>query len=125
MFGIAEGRNVIFVTLESTQTFVINEKVNGQEITPFLNKFIQKSYYFDHFYQQTEQGKTSDSEFIVANSLYPSLSGSVFLRRAKMRTIRCIKHWQTTITEHRFSMPTIKILEQGRHVQSPWHRQLL
>lgn len=83
MFGIAEGRNVIFVTLESTQTFVINEKVNGQEITPFLNKFIQKSYYFDHFYQQTEQGKTSDSEFIVANSLYPSLSGSVFFTKSE------------------------------------------
>ena len=43
MFGIAKGRNVIFVTLESTQTFVINEKVNGQEITPFMNKFIQKA----------------------------------------------------------------------------------
>ncbi|KKB75408.1 MULTISPECIES: LTA synthase family protein [Bacillus] len=83
MFGIAKGRNVIFVTLESTQSFVINEKVNGKEITPFLNQFIHKSYYFDHFYQQTEQGKTSDSEFLIANSLYPSLSGSVFFTKSE------------------------------------------
>ncbi|MGN9866558.1 LTA synthase family protein [Bacillus swezeyi] len=83
MFGIAKGRNVIFVTLESTQNFVIHEKVNGEDITPFMNDLIKKSYYFDHFYQQTEQGKTSDSEFIVANSLYPSLSGSVFFTKSE------------------------------------------
>lgn len=81
-FGLAKGRNVIFVTLESTQSFVLNEKVNGKEITPFMNDLIKKSYSFDHFYQQTEQGKTSDSEFIVANSLYPSLSGAVFFTKS-------------------------------------------
>ncbi|MGQ9008018.1 LTA synthase family protein [Bacillus stercoris] len=81
-FGLAKGRNVIFITLESTQSFVLNEKVNGKEITPFMNDLIKKSYYFDHFYQQTEQGKTSDSEFIVANSLYPSLSGAVFFTKS-------------------------------------------
>ncbi|MGE6630053.1 LTA synthase family protein [Bacillus sp. NPDC077027] len=77
-FGLAKGRNVVFISLESTQHFVVDRKINGEEITPFLNQLIQKSYYFDEFYQQTEQGKTSDSEFIVANSLYPSSSGAVF-----------------------------------------------
>ncbi|MRX71946.1 sulfatase-like hydrolase/transferase [Bacillus lacus] len=82
MFGAAKGRNVIFVSLESTQSFVVNEKVNGQEITPFLNDFINSSYYFENFYHQTEQGKTSDSEFIVANSLYPLGRGAVFFTHA-------------------------------------------
>ena len=40
-YGIAEGKNVIFISLESTQNFVINEKMNGQTITPFLNKLIK------------------------------------------------------------------------------------
>ena len=57
MFGITKGRNVIFVTLESTQTFVINEKVNGQEITPFMNKFIQKSYLFRPFLSADRTGE--------------------------------------------------------------------
>ncbi|MDK8781393.1 LTA synthase family protein, partial [Staphylococcus epidermidis] len=78
LFGIAEGRNVIFVSMESTQSFVVNETLNGEEITPFLNDFIQESYYFDNFYHQTEQGKTSDSEFLTANSLYPLGRGAVF-----------------------------------------------
>ncbi|MCY8818567.1 LTA synthase family protein [Bacillus atrophaeus] len=82
LFGAAKGRNVILVSLESTQSFVINEKVNGQEITPFLNDFIKESFNFNNFYHQTGQGKTSDSEFIVDNSLYPLGRGAVFFTNA-------------------------------------------
>lgn len=78
MFGIAKGKNVIMISMESTQGFVINKTVNGQEITPFLNDFIKESYYFNNFYHQTGQGKTSDSEFLVENSLYPLSRGAVF-----------------------------------------------
>ncbi|MEI2665444.1 LTA synthase family protein [Rossellomorea sp. LJF3] len=78
MFGVAKDKNLIIVSLESLQNFVINSEVNGQEITPFLNDFIGESYYFDQFYHQTQQGKTSDSEFIMDNSLYPLNRGAVF-----------------------------------------------
>lgn len=81
-FGAAEGRNVIIVTLESTQNFVINEKMNGEVITPYLNELIKDSIYFNEFYHQTGQGKTSDSEFLVENSLYPLNRGAVFFTHA-------------------------------------------
>jgi uncharacterized sulfatase len=82
MFGIAEGKNVIVLSLESLQSFVVNETIDGEEITPFLNQLIEESYYFDQFYHQTAQGKTSDSEFLVANSLFGRESGSVFFTHA-------------------------------------------
>ncbi|SDB99286.1 Phosphoglycerol transferase MdoB [Pelagirhabdus alkalitolerans] len=78
MYGIAEDKNVIFVTLESLQSFVINNELHGEEITPFLNELIDDSYYFENFYHQTEQGKTADSEFIMETSLYPLPSGSAY-----------------------------------------------
>lgn len=80
LFGVAEGRNIIFISAESLQTFVINNDVNGQTITPFLNSLIdhEDTYYFENFYHQTQQGKTSDSEFVTENSLYPSSRGAVF-----------------------------------------------
>lgn len=78
MFGVAEGKNVIFVTLESLQSFVINNTLHGEEITPFMNQLAEESYYFDNFYHQTEQGKTADSEFIMENSLYPLPSGAAY-----------------------------------------------
>ncbi|MCG4841069.1 glycerol phosphate lipoteichoic acid synthase, partial [[Ruminococcus] torques] len=37
LFGIAKGRNVIVIHLESFQQFLIDKKINGQEVTPFLN----------------------------------------------------------------------------------------
>ncbi|GGB29365.1 sulfatase-like hydrolase/transferase [Virgibacillus dakarensis] len=80
LYGIAEGKNVIFISAESLQTFVINNEVNGEEITPFLNSLVddKDTYYFENFYHQTMQGKTSDSEFLTANSLYPLPRGAVF-----------------------------------------------
>lgn len=80
LYGIAEGRNIIFISAESVQSFVINNEVNGQTITPFLNSLVDDpdTYYFENFYHQTEQGKTSDSEFLTENSLYPSARGAVF-----------------------------------------------
>ncbi|MDX8361820.1 LTA synthase family protein [Cytobacillus sp. IB215316] len=83
LFGIAKDRNVIMVSMESLQNFVINETINGEEITPFLNDLIEESYYFNNFYHQTGQGKTSDSEFVVENSLYPLGRGAVFFTNAE------------------------------------------
>lgn len=80
LFGQFEGRNVIFISLESLQNFVINEDMNGEEITPFLNSLTNSkdTLYFNNFYHQTGLGKTSDSEFITENSLFGLGRGAVF-----------------------------------------------
>ncbi|MFP3340138.1 hypothetical protein R0J91_19325, partial [Micrococcus sp. SIMBA_131] len=72
--GIANGKNLILISLESTQAFMLNGSVNGEEATPFLNKLKEDSFFFPNFYHQTAQGKTSDAEFMIDSSLYP-LSG--------------------------------------------------
>ncbi|MBM7620222.1 phosphoglycerol transferase MdoB-like AlkP superfamily enzyme [Bacillus tianshenii] len=77
-YGIAEGKNVIVVKMESLQSFVIDQEINGKPVTPFLNEIKDQSYYFSNFFHQTGQGKTSDSEFILDNSLYPVGRGAVF-----------------------------------------------
>lgn len=83
-FGALEGKNVVLISMESLQNFVIDYKVNGKEVTPFLNDLIddKNSVYFNNFYHNTGQGKTSDSEFLLANSLYPLPRGAVFTTNA-------------------------------------------
>ncbi|MBU9710679.1 LTA synthase family protein [Evansella tamaricis] len=83
MFGAAEDMNVIIVSLESVESFVIEESINGEEITPFINELIEDSFYFENFYYQTGQGKTSDAEFLINTSLYPLGRGAVFLTHAE------------------------------------------
>ncbi|MCA0987718.1 LTA synthase family protein [Guptibacillus algicola] len=79
--GVAEGKNLILISLESTQAFMMDEKVEGKEVMPFLNSLKDESFYFPNFYHQTAQGKTSDAEFMIDNSLYPLAGGSVFVRK--------------------------------------------
>ncbi|AIK38232.1 MULTISPECIES: LTA synthase family protein [Bacillus] len=83
-FGKGKGMNVIYIHLESFQNFLINYKLNGQEVTPFLNSFTQdaNTLYFDNFFHQTGQGKTSDAEFMLENSLFGLPQGSVFTNKA-------------------------------------------
>ena len=83
LFGVAKDQNIIVISLESLQEFAINLEVTGEEVTPFLNQFIQECYYFDNFYQQTSQGKTSDAEFITENSLYAADRGSAFYAKSQ------------------------------------------
>jgi lipoteichoic acid synthase len=79
-FGAAKGMNVIYFHLESIQNFLIDYKLNGEEVTPFLNSLTrdQNTLYFDNFYHQTAQGKTADAEFLLENSLYGLPQGSAF-----------------------------------------------
>lgn len=79
-FGAGKGMNVIYLHLESMQNFLINYKLNGEEVTPFLNSLVneQNTMYFDNFFHQTAQGKTADAEFMLENSLYGLPQGSAF-----------------------------------------------
>lgn len=68
--GIAKGKNIIILQLESFQDFLIDLKIDNQEVTPNLNKLANQSYRFNNFYYQSGPGTTSDAEFTTLNSLF-------------------------------------------------------
>lgn len=74
-----KGKNVIFIHAESIQNFIINLKINGEYVTPNLNKLVKKSMYFSKFYPQISVGTSSDTEFTLNTGLMPSSSGTVFV----------------------------------------------
>ncbi|EXX85927.1 sulfatase [Paenibacillus darwinianus] len=78
--GIAKGKNLIIIQMESFQNFLINLKVDGTEITPNLNKLVNGNFYFPRFYQQVGQGNTSDAEFVVNTSFYVPPTGAATMR---------------------------------------------
>jgi lipoteichoic acid synthase len=77
-FAKEKGKNLIIIQVEALQQFAINSTVQGQEVTPNLNKFLGRSLYFDNYYYQIAAGGTSDAEFISNNSLYPAASGAAY-----------------------------------------------
>jgi phosphoglycerol transferase MdoB-like AlkP superfamily enzyme len=76
--GYAKGKNLIMIQVEALQEFVIDASINGQEITPNLNRWMKRSEYFDNFYYQVAAGGTSDAEFMTNNSMYPASAGAVY-----------------------------------------------
>ncbi|MFD4816496.1 LTA synthase family protein [Peribacillus butanolivorans] len=85
-FGAAEGKNVIYLHLESMQNFLIDYKLNGEEVTPFLNSLAHDNsdfMYFDNFFHQVGQGKTADAEFMLENSLFGLPQGAAFTNRSQ------------------------------------------
>lgn len=91
-FGKAAGKNVFIFHLESFQQFLINYKVNGKEVTPNINKFYadQNTLSFDNFYNQVGQGKTSDAETMLENSLFGLPSGSVMTSYGTSNTFQAM-----------------------------------
>ncbi|MHA6529952.1 LTA synthase family protein [Paenibacillus sp. BAC0078] len=69
-FGVDQGKNLIVVQMESFQNFLIGLTIDGQEITPNINKLAKSNTYFNNFYTNAGQGTTSDAEFVVNSSFY-------------------------------------------------------
>jgi lipoteichoic acid synthase len=70
LWKAAEGKNVIIIQLEAFQNLLLNQKLDGVEVTPNLNALLKESIYFPNFYQMVGQGNTSDAEFVVNSSMY-------------------------------------------------------
>ena len=76
---VLKDMNIVFVHMESIQSFLIDLSVNDQEITPTLNWLTRNGLFFDHFYPQISIGTSSDTEFTLNTSLMPANSGTVFV----------------------------------------------
>ena len=81
--GRGKGKNLIFIQIESMQSFVIGRKCKGKEITPNLNKLLKHGVIFRNIYDQTSAGSSSDASFISNCSLYPANKGTIAFNYAQ------------------------------------------
>lgn len=77
-FGAAMGKNLIVVQMESFQAFVLDLRVNGEEITPNLNRLSRESIVLTNLYSQTGQGRTADADLLANCSQYAGQVGAVY-----------------------------------------------
>lgn len=80
-FGAARGKNLLMLQVESLQAFVVGLTIDGQEVTPNLNRLQRGgATAFFECSDQTLQGRTSDGEFATQVSLLPLSEGAVAFR---------------------------------------------
>lgn len=89
-FGKAKNKNIIVIHLESFQQFLIDKKINGKAVTPFLNKIYHShsTYSFDNFFHEVGQGKTSDAENMLETSTFGLPQGSLFTQLGNDNTFQ-------------------------------------
>ncbi len=77
-FGQSTDKNVLIIQVESLENFVIGQSINGQEITPNLNRLASGGYYFSNIYEQVKCGNSSDCDFMIMTALLPPNKSYVF-----------------------------------------------
>ncbi|MGT2771475.1 LTA synthase family protein [Streptococcus marimammalium] len=97
-FGLAKGRNVIIIHLESFQQFLVDYKLTVDnkeyEVTPFINSLYHsnQTFSFSNFFHQVKAGKTSDSETLMETSLFGLNQGSFFVQYGGDNTQQAAPH---------------------------------
>ncbi|AKP66844.1 LTA synthase family protein [Companilactobacillus ginsenosidimutans] len=88
--GVAKGKNVFIIHLESFQQYLIDYKWDDQEVTPNLNKIYHQNdtLSFDNFFNQVGQGKTADAELMLENSLFGLPQGAAMVTDGTTNTFQ-------------------------------------
>ncbi len=81
-YGSARGFNLVMIQAESLQGQTLDLEVDGQEITPHLNRLAAESISLTLCLDQTQFGRTSDAELLSQTSLLPAPRGAAVFRHA-------------------------------------------
>jgi len=78
--GMFKNKNLLVIQWESLENFVVNQKIQGLEITPNLNKLLKNSLYFNNYRENVNNGTSSDADLMTNTGVYPVRDGSTFFR---------------------------------------------
>jgi phosphoglycerol transferase MdoB-like AlkP superfamily enzyme len=115
-FGAARGRNLIVVQVESMQDFVVDCRVNGQDVMPHLRRWTNDGVRFTNVTDQTNEGRTSDAEFAALVSLLPLDHGAVAFRFPGHHYVGL----PSVLTEHGYATLSAVPFESGF-----WNRRVM
>ena len=81
-------RNVIFIIIESYMSFVSDMKIDGKDVTPFLNRLKRDSctFYNGEMLKNVTIGESSDGQFIYMTGLLP-LRSVVTISQARKNSL--------------------------------------
>lgn len=101
--------NVIFILVESYMSFTSDMKVNGREVTPFLNSLKRDStvYYNGRMKENVTIGESSDGQFICMAGLLPFRS---IITVSKARSVTLCGLPKMLGRESRMVIPTVSTM---------------
>lgn len=81
-YAVGEGKNLIFIVVESLNSWVIDLRIDGREVCPTLNRLCADSTALVtlHMKSQVKNGRSSDGVFMYHTGLLPLTTTTVAMR---------------------------------------------
>ena len=117
--GIAAGRNVVLISMESFQYFLLGMEIEGREVTPALNRLARQGLCFDFILNNIDRGGTSDAEFMVMTGLLPDNRRKTSLSYPAKRTLLALPARLRDVGFHTFSLHGNDPAFWNRHINHP------
>ena len=88
-----EQGNLLFVLFESLEDWAIGLQIEGQEVTPNINRLVRNAHTGNYsMHAQVKEGKSSDAQLIAFNGLLPIKNGAASMRYANNVYPSFVKH---------------------------------
>lgn len=117
--GLARGRNLFLISLESLQHFLLDLRLDGEEVTPVLNRLKETALYWPRFIDQSKVGGTSDAEFAVMTGLLPDLRQIASLTTPSQNTLLALPAELKKHGYHSYSFHGHRISFWNRNINHP------
>ncbi len=115
-FGQFKGKNLLVIQIEAFENWLVGAKVNGQEVTPSLNRLKQRGLFYPHIFNVVAASSTADCEYLFLNSNHPLPDGAVAFRRDNNHFVTLA----TTLRDAGYSTVSMHGYERGM-----WNRAVL
>lgn len=119
LYGRAEGRNLLLISMESFQYFLLDLRVDGREVIPVMNRLRRQALSFDYTLDNIGRGGTSDAEFMVMTGLLPDHRRRASLNYPARRTLIALPATLGKAGYHSFSFHGNDPAFWNRHVNHP------
>ncbi|MEZ4271569.1 MAG: LTA synthase family protein [Myxococcota bacterium] len=115
-FARCRGCNVIVVQVEALESWVVDARISGQEVTPALNAMKTDSTFYPDVFDQVGSASTSDCEYLVMTANHPLPDTAVAFRRANNE----FSTLASVLRQHGFHTLSMHAYRRGM-----WNRALL
>ena len=82
--GRAAGSSLLMIQVEGMNEWLLDAEVGGEPVMPFARALAERGLRFTAIYDDTHEGRSSDSDYLVMASQHPLERGAVSMTRAEL-----------------------------------------
>lgn len=83
-FGVGDGSNLVVIQVEALNGWLMDARVEGEPVVPFLRSLADRGLYFTNVFDETYLGRSSDADYLAMASQHPLERTTVSMGRPSL-----------------------------------------